>query len=253
MRKARMIMAMFAVAAGVAMIMTDDLRQRVLIALDWARGRAAPKARYTLAQRLDEIGPAASQRLSRRFAAAGSAWPPADVALLALKDRATVELYARGSAGEAWRHVASYPVQRASGGPGPKLREGDMQVPEGIYAVEYLNPNSLYHVSMKLDYPNAFDREMARRDGRTALGGDIMIHGRAVSIGCLAMGDEAAEDLFVLAARVGLPRVKVVIVPTDFRRVSNAASSLAPTNPTWLPDLYRALAAELTAYPLPSG
>jgi len=105
-----------------------------------------------------------------------------------------------------------------SGGPGPKLREGDFQIPEGIYRVIWLHPNSQYHLSMKLDYPNAFDREQARRDGRTNLGGDIFIHGKDISIGCLAVGDPAIEELFVLAARVGVQRVTTVVAPWDLRR-----------------------------------
>lgn len=230
-----------------AIFASDELRQRVLIAFDWASGRITP-ARYTLAQRLEQIGPGATARLSKRFAEAGASWPPAEAVLVAVKDRATVELYARGSAAESWRYVSAYPVQRASGGPGPKLREGDLQVPEGIYGIEYLNPNSAYHVSLKLDYPNAFDREMARHDGRTQLGGDIMIHGKAVSVGCLAVGDPVAEELFVLAARVGPPKMKVVIAPTDFRRVGEP--TITPSaGPAWLPELYRALARELAAFP----
>jgi hypothetical protein len=103
----------------------------------------------------------------------------------------------------AARLVHRYPVLAASGALGPKLRQGDLQVPEGVYRVLWLNPNSSYHLSMKLDYPNAFDREHARRDRRTDLGGDIFVHGRAVSIGCVALGDPAIEELFVLAADTG--------------------------------------------------
>lgn len=94
----------------------------------------------------------------------------------------------------------------ASGGPGPKLREGDLQVPEGVYRLTAFNPNSSYHLSLRVDYPNAEDRAaedraVARSDRRTSLGGDIFIHGKAVSIGCLAIGDPGIEEL--LRARRG--------------------------------------------------
>ena len=59
---------------------------------------------------------------------------------------------------------------------------------------------------------------MASGDGREQLGGDVMIHGMVASIGCLAVGNEAAEDLFVLAAWFGIDNLRVVICPTDFRR-----------------------------------
>ena len=58
-----------------------------------------------------------------------------------------------------------------SGTLGPKLREGDGQIPEGIYGIGYLNPNSSYYLSLKVTYPNASDRARAKKDGRTNLGG----------------------------------------------------------------------------------
>jgi murein L,D-transpeptidase YafK len=111
--------------------------------------------------------------------------------------------------------IRDYYIQVASGGAGPKLRQGDRQVPEGIYRIVKLDPNSHYHLSMKLNYPNEFDLLHARQDGRKAPGSNILIHGKAVSIGCLAMGDEAIEELFVLTEHVGVEKVKVVIAPHD--------------------------------------
>jgi hypothetical protein len=196
--------------------------------------------------RLAEFGAPARARLAPHFVAADVPFPPAQVSLLAFKDARMVEVYARAADG-TWRRVRTYPILAASGSGGPKLREGDKQVPEGIYGVTLLNPNSRFHVSLRLDYPNPFDREMAQADGRTNLGGDIMIHGDARSIGCLAMGDEAAEEFFTLVAAVGLDHVKVVISPTDFRRSSMLTR--AGTLPPWTDRLYRVLASELSQYP----
>lgn len=131
---------------------------------------------------------------------------------------------------------------------GPKLRAGDLQVPEGLYRVELLNPNSRFHLSLRLDYPNAFDRRRARADGRTRLGGDIMIHGNAVSIGCLAMGDPAAEDLFVLAADTGIGHVSVIVAPTDLRV---RAAPRDPTLPPWVDQLYARIRTALDELPRP--
>jgi murein L,D-transpeptidase YafK len=91
-------------------------------------------------------------------------------------------------------------------------------VPEGVYPIESLNPNSRFHVALRVGYPSPFDRRNAEREGRTQLGGDIMIHGGAASIGCLAMGDPVAEELFVLAAGVGVERVHAVLSPVDLRK-----------------------------------
>ena len=70
-----------------------------------------------------------------------------------------------------------------------KLKEGDGQVPEGIYHIDSLNPNSMFHLSIRLDYPNSFDKQQGKIDGRKELGSDIMIHGNTCSSGCLAIGD----------------------------------------------------------------
>ncbi len=197
--------------------------------------------RFSIDERLAQFSVAAQTRLTPHFTAAGIAFPPRSVVLVAFKDAARLELYADGGAGLRW--LRDWPILAASGGPGPKLREGDRQVPEGIYAIASLNPNSAYHVSLRLDYPNADDRARAARDGRTTLGGDIMIHGKSVSIGCLAMGDETAEELFTLAARTGLANVRVVIVPNDLRRRASKV------DPPWVADLYMDLSRELAALP----
>ena len=93
------------------------------------------------------------------------------------------------------------------------------------------------------------DATKGKLDGRTQLGGDIMIHGNSVSIGCLAMGDEAAEDLFVLAADTGLKRITVILTPVDFRR-----GKTEPTGthlPAWATELYGQIKSSLAAVPTP--
>lgn len=212
----------------------------------WSMPKAsAPLRDYRLARRLAEISPGATRRLEEKFKSAKVAWPPAEVALVTIKDEKAVELHTR-SEGGVWKFVHRYPVLAASGKSGPKLQQGDRQVPEGIYSISYLNPASRYHVSMRVNYPNAFDRQMAAKDKRKNLGGDIMIHGKAVSAGCIAVGDEAAEELFVLAANVGLDKVKVVIAPSDFRR--NGLPPANPAQPEWVPGLYAQVASAMTPF-----
>jgi murein L,D-transpeptidase YafK len=130
-----------------------------------------------------------------------------------------------------------------SGVLGPKLKEGDMQVPEGLYKVESLNPNSLYHLALRVNYPNSQDRLWGKQDGRSELGSDIMIHGKTCSIGCLAMGDEAAEDLFVLAAETGIDNVTIILSPVDFR--TQGLPEKKPALPPWAGALYDAIKTEL--------
>ena len=136
--------------------------------------------------------------LRRRFADAGLSYPPKEVFLRAFKRERVLELWARGTGGERrFRLVHVYPVLAASGDAGPKRREGDGQVPEGFYVVDRFNPRSQFHLSLGLDYPNASD--LRRAHDPAAPGSDIFIHGDAVSIGCLAMGDAAIEEIYLAA------------------------------------------------------
>lgn len=196
----------------------------------------------TVDQRLAQYGPAARERLKPSFEKAGVQYPPKKIVMLVLKKEKRLELYAAGDH-KKLTFVRNYPVLAASGSSGPKLCEGDCQVPEGIYRIVFLNPNSLWHLSLRLDYPNEFDREMAKVDGRTNLGGDIMIHGNRVSIGCIAVGDKASEDLFVLATDVGLDACKVIIAPYDFRagRIELVNKKL----PAWTSTLYKDVSREI--------
>ncbi|MBI4345653.1 MAG: L,D-transpeptidase family protein [Elusimicrobia bacterium] len=212
---------------------------KLLALLLAAAAFAAPR---TVGDVLRRFGPPADRRLSPYFEAARVEYPPRRLTLLALKEERRLEVWAETGGRPVL--VRSYPIVRASGGPGPKLREGDGQVPEGRYRISLLNPNSSYHLSMKIDYPNAFDRRQGAREGRTRLGGDIFIHGRDVSIGCLAMGDAAIEELFVLASRVGVQNIDVLIVPHDLRqRPAPAAAGRA-----WVERLYADLAREAARY-----
>lgn len=186
------------------------------------------------------------KRLQPRFLFAGVDWPPRRISLVAFKDTRLLELWALNDGG--WQHIKDYRVRAMSGHKGPKLLEGDRQVPEGEYRIELLNPNSAYHLSLKLDYPNAFDRQQAELDGRHNLGGDIFIHGGRVSSGCLAVGDIAAEELFVLAAMIGESNVAVLITPRDYR--FRPRLPLGDADPEWVEDLHGRIANRLQHFPL---
>lgn len=204
---------------------------------NWLRGGR------TVAQRLEEFGPVVRTRLIPRFDSAGVAYPPDKLVLVGLKEERCLDVWG-ASAGQKPRFLYRYAVTAASGKTGPKLREGDRQVPEGLYKIESLNPNSAYHLSLRVNYPNEFDRDKGRQDGRNNLGGDIMIHGSNVSIGCLAMGNEVAEDLFVLAADTGLDNIAVILSPVDFRR--KELPETIEELPDWMPELYEIIKAELS-------
>jgi hypothetical protein len=184
-------------------------------------------------------------KLNYYFAKAKVSYPPREVTFIALKQEKKLELWARDS-GE-FRFIRDYHILAASGVAGPKLRQGDRQVPEGIYRITKLNPNSHYHLSMKLNYPNGFDLFHARHERRTDPGSNILIHGKASSIGCLAMGDNAIEEIFGLTAQVGVENVKVVIAPHDPRVYPLETDS--KKLPKWVLVLYSIISSEINALP----
>jgi murein L,D-transpeptidase YafK len=134
--------------------------------------------------------------------------PPATMALMASKgmsqnDPILMRAYKKESEIEVWKRgsdgryalLKTYPMCRWSGQLGPKTREGDRQAPEGFYTVApaQMNPNSSFHLSFDLGYPNAYDRA----HGRT--GAHLMVHGSCSSSGCFAMTDEAISEVYALA------------------------------------------------------
>jgi hypothetical protein len=201
---------------------------------------------FTEQQIVEKYGARVERVLKPRFQFAGVSWPPRRITLLALKETRRLELWAEQNG--RWRHIREYRIKGMSGKLGPKLREGDRQVPEGIYRIEKLNPNSGFHLSMKLNYPNEFDLEQAQREGRTDPGSAIFIHGRNVSSGCLAMGDRAIEELFVLTSLIGKENVAVVISPRDFR--IHPVPFVLPEHPPWQLTLYQTIAARMKRFPL---
>lgn len=206
------------------------------------RGRLG---RATVTDRLAEIGPRVEPLWRSRLEKAGLSQLPTQLTLVILKARRELVVFAPGPAAGNDVEIGRFAVTAASGGPGPKLREGDNQVPEGFYRIESLNPNSRYHVALRVNYPSADDRQNATADGRDplTLGSDIMIHGGAASIGCVALGDAAIEELFWLVASVGYERVELVFVPDVPPFSVVAATDSLP----WLAERYRELEARLTA------
>jgi len=198
----------------------------------------------SLQKKLWEYGPASDRTFRSAFHHAKLTYPPKQLALLIFKKDRKLEVYARNK--RAWHYIKSFHIYAASGVSGPKLRSGDRQVPEGVYRIIGLNPNSRFDLSMHLNYPNAFDRQEARYDHRQHLGGDIFIHGSNRSIGCVAIGDAGIEKLFPLVAKVGTSDVKVIIAPDDMRRESIRSSYV---HPRWTPQLYRRIRLALRAFP----
>ncbi len=175
------------------------------------------------------VGPA----LDRLFANNGVR-RGAPIFMRIFKHERVLEIFVEKSDGN-FTLLKSYPICTYSGDLGPKLREGDNQAPEGFYFVtpERLNPNSSYHLSFNLGFPNAYDRA----HGRT--GSFLMVHGACVSIGCYAMTNAGIENIYTIlsdALNAGQPFVRVHIFPFH---MTDATMALYRTH-TWI-DFWRNL------------
>ena len=129
------------------------------------------------------------------------------------KQEGELELWAKPLKGSRFQLLKTYRICSASGGAGPKRRMGDNQVPEGFYTINRWNPQSSFHLSLGINYPNASDMVLSDRKNP---GGDIFIHGDCVSIGCMAMTDDRIKEIyiaFVEATTAAQLRVPVHIFP----------------------------------------
>lgn len=152
------------------------------------------------------------------------------VFLRAVKEDSILELWVKPSREKRYVLAKRYPIAAWSGKLGPKEKEGDGQTPEGFYEVKLssLNPRSNYHLSFNIGYPNAYDRSLNRT------GSFIMVHGRDVSIGCLAMTDPGIEEIYTMVEQAlihGQKSIPVQIypfVPTPARLWEEKNSPYAP-------------------------
>ncbi|MFT3990677.1 MAG: murein L,D-transpeptidase family protein [Luteolibacter sp.] len=154
------------------------------------------------------------------------------VFLRAFKEGAELELWVLSRETKRFRHFRTYQIAAQSGGPGPKLKEGDGQVPEGFYSVppRAMKPDSRYHLAFNIGYPNDYDRAL----GRT--GSFIMVHGNQVSIGCLAMTDEKIEEIYTLcdaALKKGQPFFRIHIFPFRMTSERLAQEAASPWKDFW--------------------
>lgn len=148
-------------------------------------------------------------RLERELKAKGLAYG-SPIFIRIFKQPKQLEVWVKGP--KKFELFRTYKIRAYSGSLGPKQREGDLQAPEGFYFVKpsWMNPNSTFHLSFNIGYPNAYDRAHKRT------GSEIMVHGSCVSIGCFAMTDERVEEIYALAdaaLRNGQPSFRVHIFP----------------------------------------
>ena len=129
--------------------------------------------------------------LMRQFKAKGLKWPAKYIYIRSFKYDSNLEVWVKNDQKEAFKLFKSYKVCALAGTLGPKRMQGDYQVPEGFYHINEFNPNSMYHLSLGLNYPNLSDRMLS---DSLQPGGDIYIHGSCVTTGCIPITDQQVEE-----------------------------------------------------------
>ncbi len=163
----------------------------IFLILFLRRAMGAPMAdNERLATVRRRVGPILNEELKRAHLK-----PGAPVFIRIFKEERELELWMRDAMGgryvlfKKWS-IATYGLS----GLGPKLKQGDGKAPEGFYhvAARQLNPDSKFHLSFNLGFPNAYDQFHGRS------GTALMVHGSDVSIGCYAMTDPVIEVIYLL-------------------------------------------------------
>lgn len=176
------------------------------------------------------VPPFDREQLWRDVAAAGfEMGAPAHLRIFKRERRLELWLQHRG---DHFRLFRSYDICNFSGEFGPKLREGDLQAPEGFYRVglRQLNPASRHHLALNLGFPNACDQQLRRT------GSALMVHGGCSSAGCYAITDESVDQVYAVveaALRHGQPAVDVHAFPFALTEAALAAERGSPWYGFW--------------------
>ena len=125
--------------------------------------------------------------------------------IVIVKSERTMTLLRQG------RALKTYKVALGGDPRGPKTQRGDNKTPEGVYTIDARNAHSQFHLALHISYPNAADRERAKKRGVNP-GGDIMIHGLPPAyawlgplhrqtdwtLGCVAVTDSEIEEVWAM-------------------------------------------------------
>lgn len=161
--------------------------------------------------------------LMKQFRDKDLEWPVRNMYIRSFKYDSQLEVWVKYESNEKYKLFKTYKVCALAGSLGPKRMQGDYQVPEGFYYINEFNPRSTYHLSLGLNYPNASDRMLG---DSLQPGGDIYIHGKCVTSGCIPITDPQIEELYILAAHAhsqGQDFIPVHIFPIDFKNDKSQA------------------------------
>jgi len=150
----------------------------------------------------------------------------------AFKTEMTLELWVQSTYSPEYKLFKTYNICKKSGRLGPKLKEGDLQTPEGFYSVtkDRLNPNSQFFLSFNIGFPNEYDRHHNRT------GSLLMIHGNCLSKGCLAMTDQHIGEIYLIVEKnfeYGHKEIPIEIYPFHMTEENLKMRALSKWQPFW--------------------
>lgn len=153
-----------------------------------------------------------------------------NILFIAYKEQSDLELWVKGRTEKNYRLLTTYKICSSSGELGPKRMEGDLQVPEGFYYINNFNPNSNFHLSLGINYPNQSDLILSSHKNP---GSAIYIHGSCVTIGCLPMTTDKIKEIYIYAVESknnGQTKIPVYIFPsrmdsTNYKNLTNKFKS----------------------------
>lgn len=131
----------------------------------------------------------------------------------AFKFEEDVEVWVKDKDSSSYIFLTKYKFCSNVGYLGPKRKQGDLQIPEGAYYLSKFNPESNYHLSLKVSYPNKAD---SIKGYKPDLGGMIFIHGGCNTIGCIPITDNYIRELYVLSLQarfLGQEHIPIHILP----------------------------------------
>lgn len=184
----------------------------------------------TATSRSDAIVRETAERLAAPLASVGLR--SGDSVLLRLfKEEGELEIWMKPVHDPLYALFKIHRLSAVAGRPGPKLREGDGQAPEGFYAVfrNGLRPQTRHHLGLDLGFPNELDRALGRR------GSEVLIHGGGASAaGGYALAPAAMEEVYTLveaALRSGQASVPVHLFP--FRLTDRRMDQIVEEGSRW--------------------
>ncbi len=138
--------------------------------------------------------------------------PGDPVHLRVFKEELELEVWMKSATEPQYVLFKVFRLTHCAGQPGPKLREGDGQAPEGFYiaSADSMRPETKHHLGIDLGFPNRYDRY----HGFT--GSDLMLHGGANAAGAYALAPEDMEEVYTLAAaglEAGQERLRISVLP----------------------------------------